>query len=105
MDAPLRFTPYLRPVVWGGRRLEQVLHKPLPGGGPFGESWEISDHPHHRSVSCGPRAGQSLRSLMESEREALLGRAASRYPVFPWLVKFLDAGDWLSVQVHPDEKA
>src|SRR5262249_61265629 len=98
MDAPLRFTPYLRPMVWGGRRLEQVLHKPLPGDGPFGESWELSDHPlHHSVVASGPRSGQSVRALMESEREALLGRAATRHAVVPWLVKFLDGGGVLSV--------
>jgi mannose-6-phosphate isomerase len=42
---------------------------------------------------------------MAEDREALLGRAAPRHEVFPWLVKFLDANDWLSVQVHPDEEA
>jgi mannose-6-phosphate isomerase len=42
---------------------------------------------------------------MESRREDLLGPAAARYSPFPWLIKFLDAHDWLSVQVHPDEHA
>jgi mannose-6-phosphate isomerase len=42
---------------------------------------------------------------METERSALLGRSAAAYSTFPWLVKFLDAADWLSVQVHPDEEA
>src|SRR5262249_32387283 len=74
--------------------------------GPYGESWEVSDHPLHRSiVADGPWAGTSLRQLMEQERGELLGRAAERHAVFPWLVKFLDANDWLSVQVHPDEQA
>src|SRR5207248_4162220 len=71
-----------------------------------GESWEVSDHALHRSVvASGPLAGTSLRTLMEHRREALLGPAAPRYATFPWLVKFLDARDWLSVQVHPDEEA
>jgi mannose-6-phosphate isomerase len=42
---------------------------------------------------------------MERERPALLGPAAGAHATFPWLVKFLDASDWLSVQVHPDEDA
>jgi mannose-6-phosphate isomerase len=106
MDSPLRFKPYLRPMVWGGRRLETVLHKPLPTEEAYGESWEVSDHALHRSiVESGPATGSSLRDLMERQREGLLGRAAPRYAVFPWLVKFLDASDWLSVQVHPDEEA
>jgi mannose-6-phosphate isomerase len=106
MNAPLRFHPYLRPMVWGGRRLGEVLGKPLPTADAYGESWEVSDHPAHRSViAAGPRAGRTLRDLMEHERAALLGPSATAYDVFPWLVKLLDAWDWLSVQVHPDEEA
>src|SRR5206468_11737011 len=103
VNAPLRFRPYLRPMVWGGRRLGEVLGKPLPTAGPYGESWEISDHASHRSVVAeGPRAGLTLRQLMEREAEALLGPAVARSPDratvagFPWLVKLLDAWDWLS---------
>ena len=106
MHTPLRFTPYLRPMVWGGRRLAKDLGKVLPTNDLYGESWEVSDHPLHRSiVTAGPATGQSLRQLMETERQPLLGPAAARHAVFPWLVKFLDARDWLSVQVHPDDEA
>jgi mannose-6-phosphate isomerase len=106
MDLPLRFDPFLRPMVWGGRALEKCLGKRLPTSDSYGESWEVSDHPVHRSlVAAGPRAGQSLRVLMEQETGGLLGGAAIRFKTFPWLFKFLDAGDWLSVQVHPDEKS
>jgi mannose-6-phosphate isomerase len=93
-------------MVWGGRRLEEDLGKVLPTNDLYGESWEISDHSLHRSiVTAGPAKGQTLRQLMETEREPLLGAAAARHPVFPWLLKFLDARDWLSVQVHPDDEA
>jgi mannose-6-phosphate isomerase len=103
---PLRFRPYLRPLVWGGRRLGEILGKPLPDEQVYAESWEISDHPSHRSVVAeGPLAGRTLRDLMEREPAALLGSAAGRYSLFPWLVKHIDANDWLSVQVHPDEEA
>jgi mannose-6-phosphate isomerase len=104
MNTPLRFEPHLRPLVWGGRRLGEVLGKPLPAAA-CGESWEISDHAaHHSVVADGPRRGQTLRRLMEEDRRALLGPAAEVYSVFPWLVKLLDADDWLSVQVHPPEQ-
>lgn len=104
--APLCFEPFLRPMVWGGQRLRQVLGKPLPTPEPYGESWEISDHPLHRSrVATGKEAGRTLDQLMQQERVALLGSAAPHYATFPWLVKFLDACDWLSVQVHPDDEA
>jgi mannose-6-phosphate isomerase len=105
MDTPLRFTPFLRPMVWGGRRLEQ-LGKALPTSELYGEAWEISDHPVHRSrVAAGPLEGQSLRQLMEKAPADLLGSAAGSHAAFPWLVKFLDCSDWLSVQVHPDESS
>jgi mannose-6-phosphate isomerase len=101
---PLRFQPYLRPMVWGGRRLGAIVHKELPTPEPYGEGWEISDHPSHRSVVAeGAWAGRTLHDLMEHERPLLLGDAA-QYDVFPWLVKLLDANDWLSVQVHPNEE-
>jgi len=103
MHAPLRFEPFLRPMVWGGRRLGDFLGRHLPTANPYGESWEISDHPLHRSVvRQGPLAGQTLRDLMKRDARSLLGPATERYTVFPWLIKFLDARDWLSVQVHPD---
>src|SRR4051794_33250146 len=91
-------------MVWGGRRLGSVLNKPLPTPEPYGESWEVSDHPLHRSVvSSGRWADHTLRQLIESDATALLGPTAHK--TFPWLIKFLDASDWLSVQVHPDERA
>ncbi|MFO0844434.1 MAG: type I phosphomannose isomerase catalytic subunit [Gemmataceae bacterium] len=99
MRSPLRFRPYLRPMVWGGRQLGQTLGKSLPTGEGYGESWEVSDHPTHRSVAAD---GSTLRGLMESAAKALLGADREQ---FPWLVKYLDARDWLSVQVHPDEGA
>jgi mannose-6-phosphate isomerase len=106
MNAPLRFLPFMRPMVWGGRRLGDLLGKPLATAEPYGESWDISDHPLHRSqVALGPCKGQTLHNLMERDRRDLLGEAADKYETFPWLVKFLDACDWLSVQVHPDEEA
>ncbi len=106
LDQPLHFDSYLRPMVWGGRRLAEVLGKPLPGSEPYGEAWEISDHASHSSrVAQGEFAGQTLRDLMRRWREPLLGSAAARYSIFPLLIKLLDANDWLSVQVHPNDEA
>jgi mannose-6-phosphate isomerase len=101
---PLRFKPILRPMVWGGRRLGELLGKELPDNQLYGEAWEVSDHPSHCTcIDVGPLAGASLRDLMTQHRRELLGLAAEQYAVFPWLVKHLDAHDWLSVQVHPDD--
>src|SRR5262245_28118185 len=105
-DRPLHFEPYLRPMVWGGRRLAEVLGKPLPGPEPYGEAWELSDHASHSSrVAHGPLAGLTLRQLVERWPGPLLGSTAERCSIFPLLVKLLDANDWLSVQVHPDDVA
>jgi len=106
MLSPLRFHPYLRPMVWGGRALADRCGKILPTNENYGESWEISDHPLHYSiVSQGPFQGQTLHQLLHTYREALVGPSHRNCSLFPWLVKFLDCHDWLSVQVHPDESA
>jgi mannose-6-phosphate isomerase len=92
-------------MVWGGRRLGEILGKHLAASEAYGEAWNVSDHPLHRSVAAsGPWKGRTLRDLMEHDRAHLLGPAAGQHTTFPWLVKFLDCNDWLSVQVHPDEE-
>jgi len=98
---PLIFESSPRAMVWGGRALESRLGKPLPDGQSYGEAWEVSDHPRHSSVCLsGSARGKCLRSLMENHADEIVGhRAAER---FPWLLKWLDCHDWLSVQVHPD---
>jgi mannose-6-phosphate isomerase len=105
LESPLRFETFLRPMVWGGQSLARRLHKRLPTSEPIGESWEVSDHRlHHSVVAEGPWRGTSMRALMTERRAELLGAAAEHFDVFPWLIKFLDCRDWLSVQVHPDAK-
>ncbi len=100
---PLRFRPILRSYPWGGRRLETSLGKPLPPGEHWAESWEISDHgPDQSVVAFGPLAGATLAQLVAQHGRELLGRHHPQ-PRFPLLVKFLDADETLSVQVHPDD--
>lgn len=100
---PLRFRPMFRPYLWGGRRLETVLGKSLGPGDHWAESWEICDHgPDQSLVEFGPLAGTALGQLMAIYGEELLGRHNPQ-PRFPLLVKFLDANEMLSVQVHPDD--
>ena len=104
MNQPLRFHAFSRPMVWGGRKLASHLDKNLANDGPHGESWELSDHPNHLSiVTDGPFKDKTLRDLMTAHKEKILGHASSKHARFPWLIKYLDAHDWLSVQVHPDE--
>jgi mannose-6-phosphate isomerase len=99
---PLVFEPIFRPKVWGGRNLANLLGKRLPEGQAIGESWECADLPASQSVvSRGPAAGRTLHDLIDEWRADLTGRAELAAGRFPLLIKFLDAADALSVQVHP----
>ena len=95
----LRFEPkyYLKP--WGGRRMSQLFNRELPEGS-VGESWELVDLPEHESVVIdGPHKGKKLGDLWRSG--ALGGTAQGD---FPFLLKWLDTHERMSVQVHPDEE-
>ena len=101
---PLRFEPIYQYRLWGGRRLSSLLSAPLPGDGPIGEAWLLSDRSDHQSlVANGPLKGKSIGQLMGQFREQLMGKLASRFRRFPLLLKFLDAHELLSVQVHPSK--
>ena len=100
---PLRFVPVYKKYIWGGRRLETVLGRELGPEPRYAESWEISDHPHGRSVvKDGPLAGTSLGELAATRSDELLGPRHAQ-PRFPLLLKYLDAKQRLSLQVHPDD--
>jgi mannose-6-phosphate isomerase len=101
---PLRFEPIYQYRLWGGRRLASLLSAPLPGDGPIGEAWVLSDRTDHQTlVANGPLKGQTLGQVMEQYTEPLMGKLSSRFRRFPLLLKFLDAHEMLSVQVHPSD--
>jgi mannose-6-phosphate isomerase len=104
LRTPLRFEPLFRRYLWGGRRLADMLGKPIGAGDDYAESWEIVDHDDDQSiVQHGPAAGKSLAQLVASHCSELLGRHAPRER-FPLLMKFLDCNKTLSVQVHPNDE-
>lgn len=91
--------------IWGGRKLEELYHKPIPGGKKIGESWEVSDRPGAESkVAHGPLAGKSIRWLIENHTQDMLGSGYSGSERFPLLIKILDAQEKLSLQVHPPQE-
>jgi mannose-6-phosphate isomerase len=99
---PMRFEPIYQYRLWGGRRLADLLAAPLPGDGPIGEAWVLSDRDDHASrVADGPLKGRTIGQLMEQSPEQLLGKLAGRFNRFPLLLKFLDVREMLSLQVHP----
>src|SRR6202167_4429944 len=100
---PLRFEPIYQYRLWGGRRLAHILTAPLPDG-PIGEAWVLSDREDHASrVADGPLKGQTIAQLLEQYPEQLMGKLVGRFHRFPLLLKFLDAREMLSVQVHPPD--
>ena len=101
---PLRFRPILRRLIWGGRRLGTVLHKAIGEESDYAESWELSDyHDEVSVVENGGLAGATLHDLVRSRGVELLGPALAPLEQFPLLVKFIDARQALSLQVHPDD--
>ncbi|MFQ5590476.1 MAG: type I phosphomannose isomerase catalytic subunit [Phycisphaerae bacterium] len=102
---PVKFEPILKRKIWGGRRLETLLGKRLPADDPIGESWEVADLEDDQSVVVnGSRRGEKLSELARSWEGELVGRAPLVDGRFPLLIKYLDAHDTLSVQVHPNEE-
>lgn len=104
---PLKFSPIYKAKIWGGRNLQRLFGRSLPAGEKIGESWELADLDEGVSVVAnGPAAGATLTELVADWRSDLLGPArAMDTGRFPLLLKFLDANDILSLQVHPDRQA
>ena len=104
---PLKFTPIYMERIWGGTLMREVLHRDVPeAGNPIGESWEIVDRPGEQSVVAnGEFAGMPFEELLRQYHGELLGPRGSSCKRFPLLVKLIDAGERLSLQVHPDENA
>lgn len=134
--SPLWFSPIFRQYLWGGRRLGEVLGKPIAAEGRFAESWEVVDHGGDQSIvewgwaensTCkssdsntpnsavkpGSLVGQTLGQIMSELGPSVVGPRchaeihSESYPEnlrgrFPLLVKWLDAQQNLSLQVHPD---
>ena len=103
---PLQFTPIFKDYIWGGRSLDTVLKRAIPAG-TVAESWEIAAHPNGETpVANGPLAGQTLAAAQKVWGEKLVGsrnQPSLEQGKFPLLIKLLDANQWLSVQVHPDD--
>jgi len=101
---PLKFKPIVKDKIWGGSKLRDLLGK--KASDKAGESWEISCVEGDISaVENGFLAGNSLDDLVEIYMGDLVGdRIYEKYGLeFPLLIKFIDANDFLSIQVHPDD--
>ncbi len=104
---PYKFWPIYKEKIWGGRNLERLYARALPESKAIGESWELADLAEGTSVLAnGPDAGKTLTEITRELGGGLIGPAATGGDGrFPLLLKFLDANDILSLQVHPDAEA
>lgn len=103
---PLKFEPILKPIIWGGNEI-----CPFKGISPvqegIGESWEISHVKGNVSVVAnGVLAKKTLEELIQEDSAAIIGKKVVERSgtTFPLLIKFIDARDDLSIQVHPDDE-
>jgi mannose-6-phosphate isomerase len=104
---PLKFTPIAKETIWGGNKLQKELNKGFDREKKIGESWEISGVQNDISVVAnGNLKGKNLNELIQEYAGQLLGnKNAQKFgSEFPLLIKFIDANDVLSIQVHPDDQ-
>ena len=106
MIYPLKFKPIIKEKVWGGTKLNSILNKKVHTNNA-GESWELSGVENNLSeVVNGPLKGKNIKELINIYKSDLVGkRVYSKFNnFFPLLIKFIDASNDLSVQVHPDDE-
>lgn len=98
-----KLIPAGKDYLWGGRRLIDNYHK--HGDGPIlAETWELSCHPDGPStIADGAYQGQTLEQYLSTKGSAVLGHNCARFDHFPVLIKFIDAKQNLSIQVHPSD--
>lgn len=104
---PLKFDTIFKEKIWGGTKIKDILRKDFAPLNNCGETWEISGVPGNLSkVSEGVLKGQTLPELIDTFGADLVGKKVyERYGnEFPLLIKFIDAAQDLSIQVHPDDK-
>ena len=99
---PIKFENIYFEKIWGGSSLKSFREN-VPEGN-IGESWDISCHPNGMSiVANGSLKGRTLKSIIDEYGYDLMGNKVS-VERFPLLIKLIDAGERLSVQVHPDDE-
>ncbi len=103
LNTPFLLRPVGKDYLWGGNRLNDDFSKGIDKS-PLAETWECSTHPSGISVvSSGEYAGKMLNEVLR-ENPGMMGRHANEKGELPILIKLIDAGKDLSIQVHPDDK-
>ena len=101
---PLFLSGVTKSPIWGGTRLPREWNKCAPDGGSVGESWELTVRKKEMSIiQNGSLAGTPIGDLLRDCSGELMGKSSLTNGEFPLLIKFIDAADRLSVQVHPND--
>ncbi len=104
---PLKFSPILKEMIWGGKKLPQKLNVEVGEDVKIGENFAVSGLKNDQSVvSNGALAGKNMTELIDTYKEDLLGAKVYQQfgNNFPLLIKYIDANDDLSIQVHPNDE-
>jgi len=99
--SPVKLIPAYKNYLWGGNDLKTLYNKNTDIT-PLAESWELSTHPDGESIVEGLNI--TLSEYIKQYGETLLGARCESFDRFPILIKFIDAAQSLSVQVHPDDE-
>lgn len=106
INEPLKFKPILKEKIWGGEKLNKLLKKSSKKAN-IGESWEISNVKGDISiVSEGVYKGKSLPYIIKKHKSNIVGKRSYKAfgDKFPLLIKFIDAKEVLSIQLHPNDE-
>jgi mannose-6-phosphate isomerase len=104
---PIKFEPQFSKKIWGGNKIKQKFNKPNAPDSNCGESWEISAVEENVSiVKNGFLEGNNLNEIVEIYMDELVGETVfNKYGItFPLLIKFIEAKEDLSIQVHPNDE-
>ena len=100
----MRLKPAFKDYLWGGDKLKRLYNKTTDMN-IVAESWELSTHKDGSSIiDSGEHKGQSFKEFIENSDEKIIGIKAKKFSFFPVLIKFIDAKQALSIQVHPSDE-
>lgn len=100
----VKLSPAFKDYLWGGIKLREIYGKQC-NLEKIAESWELSTHPAGQSTVCGGEFdGLTLSAYIEQNGRGILGRNCEKFENFPVLIKFIDAKEPLSIQVHPSDE-
>ena len=101
----IRLNSIYKTMLWGGTKVRDVLHKDIGDLKKVAESWEVSTHPSGESIiASGEYAGKTLSEFYDTVGWEYVGEYGEKHKRLPIMVKYIDAHENLSIQVHPGER-